>query len=227
MKKLPKLLKRAIIVCLSIGIVGCITVFGLDAYVRLSVNDRMLTVEESAQLENADCILVLGCYVYPNGTPSHMLEDRLKTGVACYKAGSAPKIVMSGDHGRTDYNEVRAMKDFAISGSVPSSDVFMDHAGFSTYESLYRLKEVFCADSVVIVSQGYHLYRALYIAEKLGIEAYGVSADLRPYRGALMRNVREIAARVKDFAMCIFKPEPTYLGKEIPVWGDGDATNDY
>ena len=119
------------------------------------------------------------------------------------------------------------MKDFAISGGVPSSDVFMDHAGFSTYESLYRLKEVFCADSVVIVSQGYHLYRAIYIAQSLGIEAYGVSADLRPYRGQLMREVREIAARVKDFAQCIFKPEPTYLGKEIPVWGNGDQTNDY
>ena len=227
MKKLPKLIKKAILICLCAAIVCGIVAFGIDAFVRLKVKDRILTVEEAAKLDDMDCILVLGCYVYPDGTPSHMLEDRLITGVDCYKAGCAPKIIMSGDHGRTNYNEVRAMKDFAIDGSVPSSDVFMDHAGFSTYESLYRAKEVFCADSVIIVSQGYHLYRALYIAESLGIEAYGVSADIRTYAGQIMRDIREVAARVKDFAKCIIKPKPTYLGDEIPVWGDGDLTNDY
>ena len=109
---------------------------------------------------------------------------------------------------------------------VPSSDVFMDHAGFSTYESIYRAKEIFEADKIIIVTQEYHLYRALYIAEKLGIEAYGVNADYHTYRGQIMRDVREVLARCKDFANMIFKPEPTYLGEKIPVSGDGNITND-
>jgi vancomycin permeability regulator SanA len=102
----------------------------------------------------------------------------------------------------------------------------MDHAGFSTYECMYRAKEIFAAKKIVIVTQKYHLYRALYIAEQMGIEAYGVSADYRGYLNQEARDLREVLARVKDFAMCIFKPEPTYLGETIPVWGDGELTHD-
>ena len=102
----------------------------------------------------------------------------------------------------------------------------MDHAGFSTYESMYRAKEVFEAKKVVIVTQKYHLHRALYVAEKLGIDAYGVSSDPRTYRGQFVREIREILARDKDFFKCIVKPEPTYLGDTIPVSGNGDTTND-
>ena len=102
----------------------------------------------------------------------------------------------------------------------------MDHAGFSTYESIYRAKEIFKAKKIIIVSQEYHLYRALYIANALGIEAVGVSATKRDYGGQLIRDIREVLARAKDFGKCIIKPEPTYLGEEIPVSGDGNITND-
>ena len=102
----------------------------------------------------------------------------------------------------------------------------MDHAGFSTYESIYRAKEIFKAKKVVIVTQKYHLYRALYIANQLGLEAYGVGSDPRKYVGATYRELREILARDKDFIKCIFKPEPTYLGETISVSGNGNATND-
>ena len=118
------------------------------------------------------------------------------------------------------------MTILSLQPSVPSEDVFMDHAGFSTYETVYRAKEIFEADKVIIITQEYHLYRALYIAEELGIEAYGVSADLNKYAGQSMRDFREILARCKDWAMCIFKPEPPYLGDSIPVDGNGDVTND-
>jgi vancomycin permeability regulator SanA len=118
------------------------------------------------------------------------------------------------------------MKQYAIENGVPSEHVFMDHAGFSTYETVYRAKEIFEADKVIIITQEYHLYRALYIADKLGLEAYGVSADLNKYAGQSMRDFREVLARCKDWAMCIFKPEPTYLGDSIPVNGKGDVTND-
>lgn len=133
---------------------------------------------------------------------------------------------MSGDHGSTDYDEVNIMKSFAVDRGVPDEDIFMDHAGFSTYETIYRASEIFEADNIIIVSQKYHLYRALYIAEKLGIKSVGVSADLDTYRGQIKRDLREILARDKDFFKCIFKPKPTYLGDKIPVSGDGNLTND-
>ena len=225
-RSLPKGLKIAIIVVLSLTILGAGTVFGIDAYVRYSVSDRILTQEQVAELEGVDCIVVLGCKVYDDGTPSAMLEDRLKQAIALYDLGAAPKMLMSGDHGQTTYDEVNAMKQFALTSGVPSVDVFMDHAGFSTYETMYRAKEVFCADKIIIVTQGYHLYRSLYIARSLGIEAYGVASDYRRYANQSGMDLREILARVKDFGMCIWKPEPTYLGPEIPISGNGEATHD-
>jgi vancomycin permeability regulator SanA len=207
-------------------LVGLIAVIGIDGYVTSHVSSRIITPEQAQELKDVDCILVLGCLVKDNGTPSDMLHDRLRMGVELYKAGVAPKLLMSGDHGRTNYDEVAAMKQFAIDADVPSSDVFMDHAGFSTYESLYRARDIFKADKIIIVSQEYHLYRALYIAEQLGVEAYGVSADYRNYSGQTGRDIREVLARVKDVLSCIFKVEPTYLGEVIPVSGNGDVTND-
>lgn len=133
---------------------------------------------------------------------------------------------MSGDHGREDYDEVNLMKNYAIEKGIPSEDIFMDHAGFSTYETMYRAKEIFKAKKVVIVTQNYHMYRALYDAKKLGLDAYGVCSDPRQYVGATYREIREILARDKDFVKCIFKPKPTYLGDEVPVSGNGDITND-
>ena len=170
--------------------------------------------------------LVLGCLVKSDGVPSDMLSDRLTRGVELYELGAAPKLLMTGDHGRTDYNEVQAMKQFAMDREIDSSNVFMDHAGFSTYDSVYRARDVFAADKIIIVSQEYHLYRAIYIAEKLGLDAYGVAADYHTYRGQVYRDLREILARVKDAVITVFKPEPTYLGEVIPISGDGDLTND-
>ena len=110
---------------------------------------------------------------------------------------------------------------------ISSENIFMDHAGFSTYDSIYRAKHIFEAKKVIIVTQKYHLYRALYIANQLGLKAYGVNADPRQYAGATYREIREILARNKDFIKCVvFKPSPTYLGDSIPVSGNGDMTND-
>jgi len=223
---LPKWLKITVTAVLLLGFLGAGALFGIDAYVRLSVKDRILTEEQAAELCDIDCIVVLSCKVYDDGTPSAMLEDRLKRGVALYKLGVAPKILMSGDHGQTSYDEVYTMKLYAVDAGIASEDVFMDHAGFSTYETMYRAKEIFGADRILIVTQEYHLYRSLYVAEALGIEAYGVNANYRGYVGQTARDLREILARVKDFAMTIFKPEPTYLGETIPISGNGDLTHD-
>ncbi len=223
MKK--KVLKKIIIALLGLVILGAVTVFTINAHVKNVGGENILTPEEAMELRDIDCIVVLGCQVKDDGKPSDMLADRLKRGIALYNGGAAPKIIMSGDHGRKVYDEVNTMKQVALDSQIPSDDIFMDHAGFSTYESMYRAKEVFDADKIIVVTQKYHLYRALYIAEKLGIEVYGVDADYRTYRGQSYREAREILARCKDFLKTIYKPEPTFLGEKIPVSGDGNATN--
>lgn len=236
MKKLFK--RKAFIVCLCViaaalllCLLGAAYVLGVDAYTVLSTRDRVLSLENVAEIEDVDCIIVLGCKVQSDETPSHMLNDRLEVGVDVYyglaEQGNGTKLLMSGDHGTKEYNEVYAMKQFAIAEGVESSEIFMDHAGFSTYESIYRAKEIFGAERVIIVTQEYHLYRALHIADALGVEAYGVSADLRTYAGQLKFSAREILARNKDFLTAIIKPEPTYLGDLISLDGSGDVTNDY
>ena len=224
--KAKKFLKTAFIVFLCLAVFGTATLFTINGYVKASAKDRILTTQKAAELEDVDCIIILGCQVKDDGSLSHMLRDRLMRGLEVYETGAAPKLLMSGDHGREEYDEVGAMKNYAIENGVPSENVFMDHAGFSTYETMYRAKEIFKSEKVIIVTQEYHLYRALYIAEQLGMEAYGVSADLNRYAGQSMRDFREVLARCKDWAMCIFKPEPTYLGEAIPVSGNGDITND-
>ena len=224
--KLPKWLRTAICICIALGVFGVCAVGVINAWVQLSVDSCILTPESATELEGVDCIIVLGCGVSASGDPSPMLEDRLKRGVALYEDGAAPKLLMSGDHGRENYNEVAVMKKYAVDAGVPAEDVFMDHAGFSTYETMYRAKEIFCAKKVIVVTQQYHLYRALYIARSLGLDAYGVSGDYRSYGGQLYRDLREILARVKDLGTSILKPDPTYLGKVIPISGSGELTND-
>ncbi len=214
----------AVLVCVAaVTVAGTL---GINAHVKAVGRAAMLTPEEAAALEGVDCAVVLGCLVRADGTPSDMLRDRLRRGVALYQEGATPKLLMSGDHGRVDYNEVVAMKEYATAAGVPSEDVFMDHAGFSTYETMYRAREVFGAEKVLIVTQEYHLYRALYIAKQLGLEAYGVSADYQSYYGQTKRDVREVLARVKDYFFVLFRPEPTFLGEKIPVNGNGNVTND-
>ncbi len=225
-KKTHRVLLICVMIALSLSIVGTAYVFGVNAYVVHSTRNQLLTSEEAAQLQDIDCILVLGCKVNSNGVPSAMLEDRLRRGVELFHAGAAPKLLMSGDHGTMTYNEVQSMKQYAMDNGIASSDIFMDHAGFSTYESIYRAKELFQAKKILIVTQEYHLHRALYIANALGIEAYGIHANYRKYAGQDSMDFRELLARNKDFLTSIFKPKPTYLGEAIPIWGNGDLTND-
>ncbi len=216
-----KIIKYIIIIITIIIII----ILSINTYVKISTKKQIIENNNFANLKDIDAILVLGAGI--NGTkPSHMLEDRLLKAIELYKNNISSKIIMSGDHGKTDYDEVNIMKNYAIEKGIPSENIFMDHAGFSSYESVYRAKEIFKAKKVVIVTQKYHLYRALYIANQLGIEAYGVGADPRQYVGATYREVREILARNKDFIKGIFKPEPTFLGESIPVSGNGDITND-
>ena len=222
------LFRKLIVFAAAAVLIGALALFAVNLYMRGSSSGRILTEDELSAGTGgaADCILVLGCGVRDDGTPTPMLRDRMQTAVELYRAGAAPKLLVSGDHGKYTYDEVNAMKQYAIDAGVPSSDIFMDHAGFSTYETMYRARAVFGAERVLVVTQEYHLYRALYLARALGLEAYGVAADQRAYPGAAYRECREILARNKDFLTAIFQPQPTYLGDMIPVSGDGDQTND-
>ena len=221
-KKAKKLLISLLAAVLLIGL----CVLGVNIFVKSSVSDKIVTVEKAKDM-NADCIIVLGAGLRPDGKPTWMLEDRIKVGDELYKNHAAPKIIMSGDHGRESYDEVNAMKKYAKSEGVPSKDIFMDHAGFETYDTMYRARDVFGAKKVIIVTQKYHLYRAMYAAKKLGLDAYGVSATKRKYDNKQwIRDMREWLARVKIFGKCITKPKPKFLGKKIDLSGSGDVTND-
>lgn len=181
--------------------------------------------EISELADDFDCILVLGAGVYSDGTPTPMLNDRLAVACEAYEAGRSDRLIMSGDHLNADYNEPGTMKKFAIEQGIDSKVIFLDHAGISTYDSVYRAIKLYGADKILIVTQKYHLYRAIYLARALGAEACGVSANLRSYMKQPLYTTREWAARVKDFAMAITKPEATYMGEKFDLSGDGDITN--
>ena len=217
--------KVALQVLVTAAALAVVASYVINAYIIDSTSARIFAPEKLPQ-SSYDCILVLGCGVRADGTPSDMLKDRLETGIDLYKSGIAPKIIMSGDHGRKDYDEVNKMKAYAEEKGVPSEDIFMDHAGFSTYESIYRAREIFKVSKTVIVTQNFHTCRALHIADKLGVKAAAVSADRHKYRGIKYIELREYAARNKDFWTCILKPKPKFLGEAIPVSGSGNATND-
>jgi vancomycin permeability regulator SanA len=226
MKEKKNMILKIICICLFLLFVGILIVGGINLYIISKEKGKIITIEESANI-NADCIIVLGAGIKADGSPTWMLEDRIKTGIQLYNVGASEKLLMSGDHGRDEHDEVNTMKSYAINECVPSEDIFMDHAGFETYDSMYRAKKVFGAKKVIIVTQGYHLYRALYIAEQLGLEAYGVDANLRYYSNKMVYwKFRESLARVKAFVKCISKPEPKYLGDTIDITANGDVTND-
>lgn len=218
-------MKKVTMILAIIVVILALIILTINLYVKETTKKQIINNSDYTKLENIDCIIVLGAGIWGD-KPSPMLEDRLLEGINLYNNNVSNKIIMSGDHGREEYDEVNIMKNYAIEKGVPSENIFMDHAGFSTYESIYRAKEIFKAKKVVIVTQKYHLYRALYIANQLGLEAYGVGSDPRKYVGATYRELREKLARDKDFIKCIFKPEPTYLGETIPVSSNGNATND-
>ena len=218
-------LKKVILSLCCLCILGLGVVYGISDYMERHTVGRILSSGEAQQLD-AECILVLGCRVHEDGSPSLMLADRLEKGIELYESGASARLLMSGDHGRSEYDEVNTMKAFAVEQGVPSEAVFMDHAGFSTYDSIYRAKDVFQAEKIIVVSQEYHLSRALYIAERLGLDAYGVAAADISYQGATYRSLREAAARGKDFLLAWVQPQPKFLGEAVPVSGNGDLTND-
>ncbi len=172
-----------------------------------------------------DCVLILGAGLKSDGTPSDMLHDRVSIGTQAYLSdpGRFGVLLMSGD--RTgDYDEPDAMKSLAVSLGADEKTVFCDYEGYSTYESILRVRDVYGAKRVLIVTQEYHLYRAVYTARALGMDACGLSADTRRYRKELYRNTREALARYKDFMKSERDGTLSADTPHIDLHGDGDAS---
>lgn len=218
----------AAIVVLLAAAVGLI----LNFTVKSSVKDKIIytfteeetpgaeVIEELKALE-AECILVLGAGITDKETPSPMLKDRLDAGIALYNEGVAPKLLLSGDNGQLEHNEIHVMLKYAKDAGVPEEDIFCDHAGFSTYDSMHRASSIFGVEKAVVVTQKYHQYRALYIGRKLGLEVWGVASDQEKYAGQSYRELREILARIKDFGKAAAKSDPVLGGEVIPINGSG------
>ena len=204
---LKNFLRRALLILVILGLLGLGFVLGISGYVVHSTKDAILTQEDTPP-EPLDCILVLGCGIRPDGSPTPMLASRLTRGSELYQAGWADKVLLSGDNSGEDYNELATMERVILDLGVPQEALLLDHAGFSTYESIYRAKCEFGMQRVVIITQEYHLYRALYLADALGLEAYGVAAAPRNDAGQIGRSLREILARDKDFFTAILQPTP-------------------
>jgi len=209
------------VACATLGVLGVVAVNG---WILVTARPVMHATPES--VPQAQVAIVFGALVYRDGTLSWVTRDRVDAGVALYKTGRVQKLLISGDHGRAGYDEVNAMRNHALAAGVPAEDIFMDHAGFSTYDTVARARRVFQVQSAVLVTQRFHLPRALWLARRCGLEASGYEADQRRYRTRHRMALREMAARTKDFAKGLIRPDPTFLGDPLPITGDGHCTVD-
>jgi SanA protein len=217
-----------VIIILTVLTIGGILI--IDGHVEKSGRKKVVLYEAipaMAAEKRFDCVIVPGALVYPDGRPSEMLSDRLDMAVRIFKDGLADRILVSGDHGRADYNEVGVMRQVLLDAGIPAECIFMDHAGFDTYDTVYRAKSIFCVKRALITTQDFHLYRALYIGQQLDVDLWGVASEYSASTKKDWYRFREYLARVKAFMNCeILHSKPTYGGPAIPISGDGRATLD-
>lgn len=215
----------AVIVCAVVVAVAVVAVANITVVV--TTRDDVHTVEQMSEelADNpADAVVVLGASVYADGTPSDILADRLEVAVDLYKAGAAHAIICSGDNRDSHYNESDAMKAYCVSLGVPSEDVYVDHAGNTTYESIYRAHHVFGAERIIVATQAYHLYRAMFSAGCLGMQVWGVPTDKGVYQDQARYSRREVIARTKDFAMALLGVPVDTQGEAYSLDDSGDLT---
>lgn len=219
--------KQTLLITGSLLLAAVAVIAFLNAMVIGTAAPHIYDINDTNAIDPADCVLVPGALVYSGDQLSAVLQDRVDYAIQLFQVGKAKRLLFSGDHGQTDYDEVNAMKDYAVSKGVSEADIFLDHAGFSTYESMYRARDVFEVSSVIIVTQEFHLSRAVYVARKLGLNAVGINSNPRRYGNEAKDALRESLARVKDFLYVnLLHPLPKYLGEAIPIWGSGTATHD-
>lgn len=217
-------MKKKIKLLFILIMISILTILAINLYMLNYSKSYIVDSKEAGsecKSRPTDCAIILGASVRADGTPSEILKLRLDKGIDLYKKGLVKKLLLTGDNGKIEYNEVEVMKDYALSKGVPGEDIFLDHAGFSTYESMYRAKHVFKVDKALIITQKFHETRSVYIGRKLGVEVYGVSSGDVKRKNNRRDIIREFFARSKDFVKVIFKPKPTYLGSVIDIRGEG------
>jgi SanA protein len=186
---------------------------------------RSPVTQDPGRVPKAQAALVLGAQVYPDGRASAMLADRVKAAEELYRAGRVQKLLLSGDHSRSDYDEVGTMRELLLRDGIPPQDVFEDHAGFDTWDSAQRAKRVFGVTSAVVVTQDFHMARALFDARRAGLKVTGFSADRRDYGHVMAKlQVREALARVKTLGDAVTGADPKFLGAKIPITGNGERS---
>ena len=195
--------KKMVALWISLAVVSLLllSVLLIDLLVIFGAGKITAGNKEYSITKKYDAIVVLGAGLRPDGTPSNMLEDRLRGAVELYKKGIAPKIIVSGDRSSDGYDEPASMKKYCESCGVTSSDIITDGKGYSTYESMHNVVNEIGLKSIIVVTQQYHTYRAVYTARKMGADADGFSTNYRDYIyfAQVHRDIREFAARIKDF----------------------------
>lgn len=195
---------------------GLVAVLGPAADAFLTPQSRIYYDVDA--VPPAPVAIVFGAGVTPNGEPSLMLADRVEAAVELYRRGKVGRLLMSGDNGQPDYDEVTVMKHYAVERGVPADRVNLDYAGFRTYDSCYRARVVFGVTKAILVTQGYHLPRALYLAKAVGIEAVGLKAGRDSYPRQSYYDARELSAlTVAWYEANVFHPLPKYLGAPVDL----------
>lgn len=188
----------------------------------IAASDRYMYASAAAA-PSAEAALVLGASVASNGTLSLVLKERADKALELYQTHKVRKILVTGDDSTLEYNEVYPVGKYLIAAGVPKDDIFLDYAGFDTYSSMYRAREVFAVRSMIITTQRFHLPRAVYVARRLGIAAYGLDAA-GSGEGYFINALREIPATLKALFDLAARREPKYLGAQFPIGGDGTPT---
>lgn len=198
--------------------IGVPVVFILGTNLVIYAESRPYLYNDAENVPSAQAALIPGAPVFPDGTPAPVFADRVDAAIELYRAGKAPKILVSGDNGSLGHNEVDPVRDYLLAADIPDEDIFLDHAGFDTYSTMYRARDIFGVSSVIIASQSFHLPRAIFIARRLGIEAYGVNTDV----GRILPSnyIREVFANEKAILDLTLHRKPKYLGDTIPITGD-------
>lgn len=214
---MKKKLKNLSLVALVLLLLGVLSIFLLNNKIKSATQPTIYHSLE--KIPNKHTVIVLGASVKSNGNLSVMLRDRVESALLLYNKGKVKRFLLSGDNGEANYNEPRAMKKYLIERGVAENHIYLDYAGFDTYDSMYRAKAIFEVDEAIIVTQGFHLPRAVFLAQEMGLNYIGYRGDKRVYQHEDYNIKRELLANVKAYLELAFRKEPTYLGAKIPIKG--------
>jgi len=209
-------LKKYLKIALYLAIIGLVAIISVNYYVKSSTKKNIYY--SIKKFPKNDVGIIFGAGI--NGDqPSKYLKDRLDAGIALYKANRINKILLSGDNGRDEYDELTVMKNYCFKHGVDTTKIFIDYAGFDTYSTMYRAKHIFNIKKATLISQEYHLNRAIYIGQKLGIKSVGYSANNGEYLGYKYVTFREYGSVFKSFFDVLRNREPRFLGNPIDING--------